>query len=112
MEAADKVAVNEDLRAHYQKLIGIRNTYPALRIGDYKTLKADNSHDVFAFQRQAQGQTLWVILNNSAKAQRVRLPSGSFSRFDDLLNGGIAQIDGGELSVELPAHWGGVLLAH
>ena len=106
---ADRVAVNTDLQAHYRHLIAIRNANPALSIGSYKTLLADDAADVFAFQREHQGSSVVVILNNSATPQTVSLPYIKGKRYTDLLNGSTVRVAGGKLIVTIPAKWGAVL---
>lgn len=103
LDKADKVEINVDLRAHYQKLISIRNSHKALQTGTYKTLLADDAKNVFAFQRQLGDETIWVILNNSDLEQRVSLPSGEFHVFVDKLHGGSKAAVENRLEVILPA---------
>ncbi len=103
LDKCDKVEINNDLRAHYQKLISIRNSHKALQTGTYKTLLADEAKNVFAFQRQLGDETIWVILNNSDLEQRVSLPSGEFHVFVDKLHGGSKAAVKNRLEVILPA---------
>jgi glycosidase len=109
LDKADEVAVNVDLRNHYKKMIGIRNTHKSLQIGDFKTLLADDQANVFAFQRKLGDEVIWVVLNNSDKEQLVVLPSTAYKQFVDLLNAGTLQSKQGQLEVLLPARWGSVL---
>lgn len=81
---ADKVNFNEDLFAHYKKLIGIRNSNLALQIGDFKTLITDDKKNVFAFSRSTKEETILVIVNKSSKEQSVDLDLKG--KFQDLLN--------------------------
>ncbi len=68
------VAVNQDMLAHYRKLIHIRNNYPALQTGAYRTLATFDKEQVFAFERSLPGaRTVWVILNNSSENQEFAL---------------------------------------
>lgn len=71
---ADSVEVNHDLLGFYKKWIGIRNTHPALRLGSYRTLLADDDTDVFAFERCYQDATLIVVFNNAWEAQTIQVP--------------------------------------
>lgn len=111
IENADRVAVNDDLFAHYKKLIAIRNTHKALQLGDYKTLLADDTHNVFAFQRQLGDESIWVVLNNSDSVQKIALPSLDFKQFQDVLNSKKYHAEKGRLTVTIPARWGAVLTA-
>jgi glycosidase len=108
---ADTVAQNLDLHAFYKKLIAIRNAHPALRIGTYRTLLADNGDEVFAYERQAGGEVLWVILNNSTSERRVRLPRSDFDEFRDLLNDRIYAGQRPEVEFTVPAKQAAVLRA-
>lgn len=111
LNEADQVAVNTDLRSHYKKLIGIRNSHKALQLGDYRTLLADDKSEVFAFQRRLGDETIWVILNNSDAAQKVRLPRAGFDEFEDLLNDRTYAWQQGDLEIELPGKQAAVLNA-
>ena len=108
---ADTVAQNLDLHAFYKKLIGIRNSHPALHIGSYRTLLADNGDEVFAYERQAGGEVIWVILNNSASERRVRLPCSDFDEFQDLLNDRAYAAQRTEVEFTVPAKQAAVLRA-
>ena len=109
---ADTVAQNPELHAFYRKLIGIRNAHPALSIGSYRTLLADNGDEVFAYERQSGGETLWVILNNSASERSVRLPRSGFDEFEDLLNGRTYAGQRSEVEFTVPAKQAAVLRAN
>jgi glycosidase len=109
---ADTVVQNLELHAFYRKLIGIRNAHPALQIGSYRTLLADNGDEVFAYERHAGGETLWVILNNSASQRRVRLPRGNFDEFEDLLNDRTYVGQRPEVEFTVPAKQAAVLRAN
>lgn len=74
---ADKVTVNNELRHFYKTLIAIRRNNPALNVGSYKTLLADDANGVFAFERQYKNERIWVVLNASGSAKEVQLPSES-----------------------------------
>ena len=69
----DSVEVNGELRAHYRKLIGIRNQYAALRVGNYKTILAGDAKELFVFERSHAEQRLWVVINNQPQAQEKPL---------------------------------------
>jgi glycosidase len=83
----DVVAVDEDLLAHYEHLIGIRNRHEALRVGAYRTLMADEGGDVFAFERTHGSERIVVALNSSESALEVVLPEMPASCYRDLLVG-------------------------
>lgn len=85
---ADKVSVNEELLAFYKKLISIRNRYPALRVGEYKTILADDEDGLFGFRRGNGDDSVVVLLNNSDKSQAVSLEGGgaNFSSASSLVD--------------------------
>lgn len=87
IHAPDKVDINQALFAHYKKLIHIRKDNPALQLGTYKTLLADDARDLFVFERSHEGETIIVVLNNSAQQATVDLPELAGKCFRDLLSG-------------------------
>ncbi len=80
-------AVMTDVFEHYRRVIAIRNTYPALRTGDFQTLLIDNTNDLNGFTRNDQASVVAVILNNGDKDQSVDLavPFPNDSRVIDLM---------------------------
>jgi len=106
---ADKVAVNRELQQHYQTLIDIRNRYPALRLGDFRTLVADDERDIYAFEREYKGEQVRVALNNSDQEQQVNLPNPDSLLWQDIFQGNPVAVDGGRIRVTVPAKWGVVL---
>ena len=62
----DKVEVNKELLAHYEKLIGLRNTLAALRTGSFETVLIDNARQLYGFRRKLGDEEVVVVLNNSA----------------------------------------------
>ena len=109
--AADQVAQNAELHAFYKKLIAMRLGHPALRTGSYQTLMADNSADVFAYERREGDDTVWVVLNNSNTARTVRLPNRGYGRFIALMDGTSYSAENKMLQLTLPAKHGSVLSA-
>jgi len=108
---ADQVAQNAELHAFYKKLIAIRLSHPALRTGSYQTLLADNSADVFAYERREGADTVWVVLNNSDTARTVRLPDRGYGRFIALMDGTSYAAENNMLQLTVPAKHGSVLSA-
>ena len=105
----EKVQVNKELQEHYKKLIAIRNSREELRLGEYKTLVADNDKDVFVFARVYKGQRTIVALNNSLKEVEVVIPLNGKARFTDLLsNEEYIAIDA-QLELSIPSKWGRIL---
>jgi glycosidase len=104
----DVVKANLELKQHYKELIRLRNDHPALSVGDFETLLTDDDNSIFAFQRQYESETIWVLLNNSAQAQTVRLPSQSFSSAYNLTSLNHITADNGHITVEIAAKSGAV----
>jgi glycosidase len=105
----DVVRVEKDVLEHFRKLIRLRREHPALRIGDFTTLVADDARELLAFSRSAGDQTVVVILNAGSRPQKFELRSDRAHR--ELLNADrtYPSMDG---TVEVPveAGWGAVLV--
>jgi len=54
---------DKDLLAHYKKAIYLRHDYPALSIGTFEVVYAEDQ--TIAYRRQHEGQTVIVVLNAS-----------------------------------------------
>lgn len=70
----DRVVFNHELHAYYRKLIHVRNAHPALQVGDFQTLLADDAAQVYVFSRNFENEHIIVVLNNSKVEQRVVIP--------------------------------------
>jgi cyclomaltodextrinase len=104
----EEVKVNNDLLGHYKKLINIRNSHPSLRRGSYKTIKVDDEHEIFGFERKFEGEEVLVFINNSdVKRTTTVLRDG---KYNDLLNGGELKFSASYNLLEIPAKWGVILL--
>ncbi len=108
--SADTVEVNHSLKDYYSQLIHLRTSHPALTVGSYKTLLADDNANVFAYQRQHEGQTIWVVLNNAAKETTVSLPASGVNSASVLFGDTSAKVNGGALRLSLAGKTGAVLL--
>ncbi|MGE0479055.1 MAG: alpha-amylase family glycosyl hydrolase [Phycisphaerae bacterium] len=73
-EKPDENVVMKDHLAFYREAIALRNAYPALRVGAFRTLLADDDADVWAFQRRTADERLIVVLNAADQPRTVRLP--------------------------------------
>ncbi len=107
---SDKVEFNFDLYDHYKKLIGIRNTYEALRTGGFKTLLTENKKDIYAFVRKKGRQEVSVFLNNGNADGRVSIELKNGYIYKDVLNGLILKARQNKLTFSIPAKWGRILL--
>lgn len=108
-ETAVPVQFNHELHAHYRRLIAIRNGSPALQRGSFTTLLTDDTRQLYAFQREHEGEQVIVILNRSSGAQRVTLENLGNGRWLDLLNGGEVEVVDGRLTTQIPSLWANIL---
>jgi glycosidase len=78
LEPYDDAAVRFDpeLFAHYQRLAAIRHKLPALRLGMYRTVLADDRTGVLAFARELGDQHVYVVINRSGAERTVKVPVG------------------------------------
>lgn len=67
--------IEPGLFEYHQRLIAIRNTFPALQLGSFEPLIARDDHGVFAFCRSLGSERVVVVFNNSDKPHRLDLPS-------------------------------------
>jgi len=98
-----------DLVWDIQRLAGLRNLYPSLRLGDYREVLVTPRQ--FAFQRQTEQETIVIALNSDQNTARVDLPmrlqAGSLV---DVLNGNEKfEINQGQVQMSLSGKWGRVL---
>jgi glycosidase len=68
-------AVMPDLWEHYRRVIAIRNTYPALRTGQFHTWVTDDPDDVYGFIRTRGDEIVAVVVNNGDRDQALSLTS-------------------------------------
>ncbi|WP_222619737.1 MULTISPECIES: glycoside hydrolase family 13 protein [Pontibacter] len=104
--APDKVEINQSLFNHYKKLVHIRKNNPALQLGTYKTLLADDENDLLVFERNYNGENVIVVINNSSKEAEVKLPELGGKCFKDQLSSNELK-KGGRIIV--PGKWGLIL---
>ena len=107
--AADKVAVNKDLLAHYKKLIALRNELPSLRTGRFEAVLIDDPKQLYGFKRAQGDQEVIVVLNNSDTEQQAVIQA--VGRWTDRLSGRELGAGGGKkLELTLPAKSAAVLV--
>jgi glycosidase len=107
-ESPDKVEFDSDLFSYYKKVIAIRNSTPALQLGDFSTLLTDDAKELYSFKRSFNGQDVVVVLNNSAASQsaEINVPAGSYK---DLMTDKTYEAKRGKLNISLDAKKGSVL---
>jgi neopullulanase len=98
----DQSRWDQDLLAFFHRAIALRRNHPALRRGRYVRLHADDRHNVYAFARQGEGETLVVVLNNGPESYDLDLPGkGSFADgaiLRDVWGDGEAQLVDGRIT--------------
>lgn len=107
---ADKVEFNEDLFDHYRKLIGIRNRYAALQLGDYTTILTNDQTGIYAFSRKYEDKEVIVILNNSEMPHRAAISSRTRGVYRDVLNEKTVKTDKGRLALTIRPKWAAILV--
>ena len=58
-----------------RRMIAIRNTFPALQLGSFVTLFAEDVRGLFAFARTLDDETVVTVLNNSDRPRRLDVPA-------------------------------------
>jgi glycosidase len=107
--APDQVAIRRDLLDHYKRMIAIRNRHPALLRGNYRTVLADDTRDLFAFERMLGSERLLIAINNADQAAvytAADLPDGPHLEH---ITGTRHEARDGQLTLTIPAKWAIVL---
>jgi glycosidase len=99
----DSVEANMELHAFYKKLIALRNSEKALRMGDYRTEIADNGTRIFGFTRKLGDDEILVLLNASDRDQNVIIGSQAQS-YKNLLSGEVVPVYRQALMPRVDAH--------
>jgi glycosidase len=71
--------VMDDMLEFFKRCIAIRNTFPALRIGEIKTVLADDAQDLYAFERSLPNEDnsrIIAVINNSPQPKTAAIPVG------------------------------------
>ncbi len=97
-----------------QKLIGIRNAYPALRTGSFMTLLTDDTNHLYAYGRFDANNRIAVALNNDSVTHTVTVPVSQLSvtngsTLTDLLSGIQYTVSNGNVVVSVQGHYGAIL---
>lgn len=97
-----------------QKLVAIRNGYPALRTGSFMTLLTDDTNKLFAYGRFDATNRIAVALNNDSVAHTVSVPVWQLSvtngsTLTELVSGTKYTVQNGQVSVTVNGHYGAIL---
>jgi glycosidase len=106
---ADPVAFDHDLHEHYRRLIHLRNSSPALQVGEFITRLTDDASGVYAYERRHATERVIVVLNVGALTADVAVQVGAAGVWNDVLSGVTITTSDGALGVELDAGEGKVL---
>lgn len=91
---------NNELLEYFKKLIHIRTSSNALRIGNFRSLLVDDETGVYAYTRNSSAETMLCILcakETNCKRFSLKLPKefSSFEKLKDILSGNeIPNVDG------------------
>ena len=107
---------------HFKTLLGLRNSYSALRGGDVQTLLVNDAAGLYSYLRSDGATKLVVVLNNKTAAGTATIPTSGIladgTTLTDLLNPATAHapqnsyvVSGGQVVVPVDARWGRILLA-
>lgn len=105
----NSVEIDYDMLHHYRKLTSFRNNYPAIRLGDFTTLMADDAKEIYAFRRQYLDEKAIVVLNGSKLQQTVSLSVG-LGKWVDLLNNENINAPSGQITLSIHPQWGRILV--
>ncbi len=107
----DRNVFNWNLFDYYKRLVHERLSNPALTVGNYKTLVADDSKRVFVFERNYGKHTAIVGFNLSGEKQSVDIISGKEVRsYKDVLSSKSVSAKKGVLHIEIRPGWGVLLV--
>lgn len=100
---------DEEVLQWHQDLIGLRNSYPALRTGEYQLIYAEGL--VYIFARSLSGSELIVGVNSGTEATAVNIPTEKLNSQPDRLLFGEAnwQYNNDTLVLNLPSRQGCIL---
>jgi glycosidase len=112
-------AQNSSVRDYVDTLIGLRNTYSALRTGPRTALYRHNSDSTFAYKRTDANNIVLVAMNNSDFNRSMAIPNlpgqtlgwADGTVVKDLLTGATYTVSAGKVTLNLSAMQGAVLVA-
>jgi glycosidase len=110
-ENSDKVEFNYDLYNHYKKLASIRNSNPALQLGDFKSLFIDDKNGIYIFERNFDNKNVTVALNNGNRNYSAKIETHPKKRFIDKLNDeNFVSDNAGKLKFNIEPKWGRIIV--
>jgi glycosidase len=103
------VSINQDLLAHYKKLIQLRNSNKCLQTGSYKTLYVDDVNKIFVFERALSEERIVVIINASKKQVSVPMKEIGQAIWYNMLSQKKFRSKRNDIMIEVPAYEGIIL---
>lgn len=97
----------------HKKLIALRKTHPALRMGEFFTHYLDPKRNVYSYTRRWGDEEVLIVLNNSANLQDVTISAPedwSGLPISDLLSGEKYSIADEKIRLSLHPYSGAILL--
>lgn len=95
----DKSCWDRNLLGFFRRAIDLRHKHPTLRRGQYIRLLADDQHNVYAFARRDEQETLVVVLNNGLDPFELDVGVGSLfadgESLRDVWAGHVARVTNG-----------------
>lgn len=92
---------DQNLRNYYKQLIALRNQYPVLRRGTFRSLMRHNNNRTFAYLREDSRDKIMVVMNNNTAPQDLAIETGRLNVPDgiltDLIDGKTFPIQGGQV---------------
>jgi cyclomaltodextrinase len=69
-----------NMKQHIIQIIKLRKTYPALRHHKITWLVIDDVQNSLLYQKESQGEQVFIAMNNSDKASELQLPGALYGR--------------------------------
>ncbi len=76
---------DQEILAHYKKIISLRKEYEALQLGDVRTIYIDNDKQIYGFRRLYKGQRVDIYINNDRINHEIEIPWEG-SKIHDVFN--------------------------
>ncbi len=105
-----EVKFDEEMFNYYKKIIEIRNSHPALQLGDFKTVLTDDENEIYAFERNYDKEKVIVVLNNNKSVQNADLLIKAGAYKDVFNEGKSYEAKDGKLRLELNGKSASVLV--
>lgn len=111
----DERTWNTEVFDLHRRLIQIRNSFPALRTGSFRSLVADNENRIYAYGRWNATSQIAIALNARSYGQTVTIPVWQMSVPDgavmvDQLSGNSYTVVNGSVTIEFDGYFGVILV--